>query len=48
MGQLLSELTDRSAEEILEALLSAWKSHIGSATVADDTTLVILKRNTTP
>ena len=42
--EVLRTLEDRSAEEIVEALLHDWRKHLRSEQPPDDTTVVVLKR----
>lgn len=42
--QLLSRVSRRPASAILSALLDDWRSHVGPAAPADDTTVVVVKR----
>lgn len=42
--QLLSRVSRRPASAILAALLEDWRSHVGPAAPADDTTIVVVKR----
>jgi hypothetical protein len=42
--ELLRDLGDRSAAEILEALFADWRRHLGGREHQDDTTVVVLKR----
>ncbi len=41
---LLDELAGRPAAEILAGLFADWRRHLGLATPADDTTIVVLRR----
>jgi serine phosphatase RsbU (regulator of sigma subunit) len=42
--QLLSRVSRRPASAILAALIDDWRSHVGPAAPADDTTIVVVKR----
>ena len=42
--EVLRTLENRSAEEIVEALLHDWRLHLRSEEPPDDTTVVVLKR----
>lgn len=42
--EVLRTLEDRSAEEIVEALLHDWRKHLRSEEPPDDTTVVVVKR----
>jgi stage II sporulation SpoE-like protein len=44
LRETLRPLTDRPAEQILEAVLADWRRHLRSAQPLDDTTVLVLKR----
>jgi len=44
--ELLHNLGDRSAAAILEALFADWRRHLGTEEHQDDTTVVVVRRET--
>ena len=45
LRQLLGKISRRPATAILTAIIEDWRSHAGNAAPADDTTIVVVKRN---
>lgn len=45
LRQLLGKVSRRPAAAILTAIIDDWRSHAGNAAPADDTTIVVVKRN---